>query len=771
MIVKEKTLKSNYFFIKVLFILIFIIVGISILIPFKYYRLFTIAIISKIEIFNDINEHSIKQNKFYRVSKGFEAPFEIIINYLKSNFMYRDSININMAIKDYQKLNHRIFLAKKRGKINREDKNVEVNANILFDNNNYKSKIRLKGYYLDHAIDNKWSFRVKLNNNQTIKGMNRFSLHNPLTRNYAKELVYHKILKGLDLMYLEYTFVDLYINGKEIGIYAIEEFMHDNLIEKNKRRDGILLRRHDFLFNEKKVKKNKERLKIFNEYGNFYSNLYLNNLIKISDYYDLDRLAKYFAITQIFSGGHGHYLSNFITYYNPLTKKIEVIGYDTDSGILDEKKLQIETGAVYYFKNSHIKKIYKDKNFLKKYIYYLIKYSKEGIIDKILKNINEQLKHEIRFLAKIKPWKTTKSIQDYISNNRNYVLKYFSKYVLDYSNITDLEIKNFMEAHSISPFSYNNIDYTNNEFINQNGNLLDVPFVNYNHYQKIARIKRGTYTLRKNLIIPKGITFIIDPGTTIILDNSSSIVSYSNMQLKGNKSNFIKFIAKSNNNSLCILYAKRVSNFNYVVFKNLSNHSLNNFITGSLSFYESDITINNSLFLNNSMLDDHLNIIRSNFKLFNTKFVNSYADSIDIDFSNGIIDNLTINGSKNDGIDFSNSTVSGKNIFISNSDDKGISIGENSDISFSEIKITNSKMGIAIKDSSNFNGNNIHLNQVDYGIALYNKKPMYGFSNSSIFNINYIDVENKALLENGSVLYIDGKRNNSYSNTKQIQNL
>ena len=48
---------------------------------------------------------------------------------------------------------------------------------------------------------------------------------------------------------------------------------------------------------------------------------------------------------------------------------------------------------------------------------------------------------------------------------------------------------------------------------------------------------------------------------------------------------------------------------------------------------------------------------------------------------------------------------------------------------------------------------------------------MYGSSKSSIININYIDVENKTLLENGSVLYIDGQQNNIYSSTNQIKDL
>ena len=45
---------------------------------------------------------------------------------------------------DYQKLNYRINLAKKEANINRADKNVEVNAKILYKNKEFESKIRLE---------------------------------------------------------------------------------------------------------------------------------------------------------------------------------------------------------------------------------------------------------------------------------------------------------------------------------------------------------------------------------------------------------------------------------------------------------------------------------------------------------------------------------------------------------------------------------------------------------------------------------------------------
>ena len=70
--------------------------------------------------------------------------------------------------------------------------------------------------------------------------------------------------------------------------------------------------------------------------------MFKNKKIKLSDFFDLDKLAKHFAITQIFSGDHSHVAGNFITYYNPFAKKVEVIGYDSNSGVLSNRKLQIE---------------------------------------------------------------------------------------------------------------------------------------------------------------------------------------------------------------------------------------------------------------------------------------------------------------------------------------------------------------------------------------------------------------------------------------------
>ena len=70
-------------------------------------------------------------------------------------------------------------------------------------------------------------------------------------------------------------------------------------------------------------------------------------------------------------------------------------------------------------------------------------------------------------------------------------------------------------------------------------------------------------------------------------------------------------------------------------------------LLGAINFYKADVVLNNVTFLDNLYGDDYLNIINSNFELKNSLFENTVADAIDIDFGNGIIENLEINNIRN----------------------------------------------------------------------------------------------------------------------------
>ena len=71
--------------------------------------------------------------------------------------------------------------------------------------------------------------------------MKKFSLQAPRVRNYASELIFHRLLKDSGLPFLRYEFVRLSLNGKDMGTYALEEHFDKITLGNNELREGIIV--------------------------------------------------------------------------------------------------------------------------------------------------------------------------------------------------------------------------------------------------------------------------------------------------------------------------------------------------------------------------------------------------------------------------------------------------------------------------------------------------------------------------------------------------
>ena len=237
---------------------------------------------------------------------------------------------------------------------------------------NVKSLIRLKGDWTDHLRDTlKWSYKVKLDGEQTLFGMRKFSVQHPIARNYAWEWLFQKSIKANGLMGLRYDFLNVEmqitekdgIATKQIGIMALEESMGKILIENNKRREGIIISFDETIlwddrknqrildmpenpndrsirsvntapirvFNPNKVLATPHLKKQFDTAKNMLHGLREGKL-KISEVFDVDKLALYVAISNLFGGHHGLIWHNLRIYYNPVTNKLEPVASDSNSG-------------------------------------------------------------------------------------------------------------------------------------------------------------------------------------------------------------------------------------------------------------------------------------------------------------------------------------------------------------------------------------------------------------------------------------------------------
>ena len=299
----------------------------------------------------------------------------------------------------------------------------------------------------------------------------------------------------------------------------------------------------------------------------------------------------------------------------------------------------------------------------------------------------------------------------------------------------------------------------NNAYIIKAPNHRDFKFIKLNEKEKVLEIDSGSWILDKPLILPKNYKLLIKEGTTININSSSYILSQGPLEFNGKKDSPILFKGIGNGRGLIVSNSQKESFLNYVKFESITNPeeiSLN--ITGSVTFYNSPVSINNSYFYGTKS-EDALNLFRSNFIIKNTHFKNVYSDALDLDFSDGYIENVFFENVGNDGLDLSGSIVEVYNLSFLNIKDKSISVGEKSKLKANNIKIDNSFIGIASKDNSFVEVKNLSAKNLDFCLAAYNKKPEYGEGNiklenekdTSICFLNY-------LLEKGSFISINSKK-------------
>ena len=104
---------------------------------------------------------------------------------------------------------------------------------------------------------------------------------------------------------------------------------------------------------------------------------------------------------------------------------------------------------------------------------------------------------------------------------------------------------------------------------------------------------------------------------------------------------------------------------------------------------------------------------------------NSVSDGLDIDFSNLLINNISVFSAYNDCVDFSSGNYNLGTLNLQKCGDKGLSVGEKSFVKINEIKIENANIGLASKDSSEVFLKKANLKNLEVCLSAYNKKQEY----------------------------------------------
>lgn len=345
--------------------------------------------------------------------------------HVKSLFSEEESININIKHLNFQRLSYERQMAldgniKKASRDKGMSNFTYVPAKIDYKGKSYNVKLRLKGDRKDHYDDeSKWSFRVRLKGDKTLFGMKIFSLHKPAMKNYIHEWIYHKALEREDVLSLRYKFVNVMVNGKNLGTYALEEHFDKLLLEHRKRKDGPILRfNEDFghayklsvspidPYTKGKWTATPDMLKQL-EHAVSLLESFRQGKQKVSDVFDVKKLATYFAVTDMMASHHGAAWKSMRFYYNPITSRLEPIGFDGHYGatmpashISSEIGINPESTWVYSLYGEWFRMFFNDmktidQEFIYEYVSALKRISEKSYLDELFVDLDKELEKNL----------------------------------------------------------------------------------------------------------------------------------------------------------------------------------------------------------------------------------------------------------------------------------------------------------------------------------------------------------------------------------------
>jgi hypothetical protein len=273
---------------------------------------------------------------------------EILLKKIRAKFYEIPSLNINISFKNQLNLENQRNKAIKAFSTGNGSIFSEVNATINYKNEKFKTNIRLKGDRNSHWFEkNRASLKLDIKEDKKILGMEKFSLQKPRMRNYIHEWLFFELIGELDLIKLNYIFVDASINGTDSQLYALEEAFDKILIERNKRRNGPIFSLYEeFTLNIKETKfevynkkywLNDENLKVTQIANKKLENFFKNNS-EAADVFDIKKWATFFAITDLNYYTHGRAAKSVKFFYNPVSSFFEPIGYDAHRSVPNYSK-------------------------------------------------------------------------------------------------------------------------------------------------------------------------------------------------------------------------------------------------------------------------------------------------------------------------------------------------------------------------------------------------------------------------------------------------
>ncbi len=384
-------------------------------------------------VIDHVLTHDQKGLKIFLVN-GTETPvyfddLKITMSTKKRLKKQENSLSIQIDDESFAKLKKFRDKAIEKGQIGKKQKKY-VPATISWEGKTYEVELRLKGDWPDHLEGDKWSFRIKIQNDQSLFGMKVFSIQSPHTRYFMDEWFIHKLMQREGVLATRYQFIPVEVNGKTLGIYALEEHFRKELLESQHRREGPIVKINEealwqarledvdyrvpyyesaeiLPFDDKNLDEDEQKYNLVVSAQNAMAQV-KNFESDLGRVVDLKQMAAYMALTDLGGSYHGMVWHNIRFYFNPITYKLEPIAFDCFA----ERRDNTHPRAIYGIKprpGAYPRDTYFNKQFLNDpayqqfYIEYLKTITPE-FVETVMAEIKDEIEENQKLLQTEYPW-------------------------------------------------------------------------------------------------------------------------------------------------------------------------------------------------------------------------------------------------------------------------------------------------------------------------------------------------------------------------------
>ncbi len=669
---------------------------------------------------------------------------------------------IDIKFKHLHKIHERRAEALRSGSLDSTDDDF-VPAEIEVQGQTIDARMRLADTSVDFLAGEKWPLRVRLTGEGHVFGMRRFVLRPPQQRGFQLESLYLAQLRREDVVAPRFVFADVSINGKKIGVMALEEFFSREMLESMQRRDAPILRlvpaetardgrsdkagagslRFDPAITVLRPRDvdHSSTLSRNMKLARKILRAFMVGKLDSGDVFDREKIARFIAVSELWGARDALRWQNLRFYFNPLSARLEPVGYA--AGLQGPPHVE----DLVVLRTPFMKRVLEDPRIQAELIEALHRIAGEAGQEEFELMLEREQRRSLRALHREYPLRMPVDVESL--HERALWLSQLDRV----PGVTAHELTG--RSAKFLPLPEVTLEET----------LARHAFLEWDPESAQLRAGPGRWQVEGSLILPPGIGLELRAGTVLHFSAREGIIARGPLRFMGREDALVVLegpVSKKRSDlwsGVYVVESERPSHWSHVAVRNTGGFERGRWrLAGGVVFRRTRVEME-SCSLRGNRSDDALNLIRASFVLRDVDIIDSSSDAFDGDYVEGEIHGGFISGAGGDGLDLGGSRVAMEGTRLHDIRDKALAVGEGSRFSAARVEITSVGTGLASKNGAISSIEESTLRDIsNVALTAYMNRAQYGPGQLDATQVRIVGAALPVLAQVGSRVTIDGVR-------------